>query len=510
MRSLLFHAKDGAAALAERMEAVPAVPGESPRVDLRQLLPRTMAGLVALGCLIAAVPLLIALLLAGSQLDRLTRHSELLVKEGAAVVHLGAQLRDNLSDLERAVRQYAALGDPALADVVDRRMAQTETTLRGIEDEQLAPLVDPVFTAQRELVQVAKMWAENQQQPQALDPLARRIHDIGQQADTILYSGRSAIDGEVERLHGASKAARRIMLISSITLVPFTALLALAFSAAVTRPLRKLSGGILDLGNGRYTHPISIRFPREMQHLGRQLDWLRLRLAQLEADKDRFLRNVSHELKTPLASLHEGASLLRDEAIGPLSPHQQEVIGILVESIEELDALIQNLLAYSEWRKEHRHPPMTWFDARGLIEEVLAQHKLALSRRRILMELKVGCERLFGHRSQLRVALENLLSNAIKHAPPETSIDIELAVSNGCCKLSVRDRGRGVPEAEKRMIFEPFVRGTEAEEAGIRGTGVGLSIVNETVLSHKGTVEVEDAQPGARFTMAWPCPADGS
>jgi two-component system sensor histidine kinase GlrK len=231
-------------------------------------------------------------------------------------------------------------------------------------------------------------------------------------------------------------------------------------------------------------------------------------LRRLERLRQEFVANVSHELKTPLASLHEGAGLLQDETLGPLTTQQRKVSSILVDAIDELDGLIDNLLTYAAWRKERRHPTLSWFDAQVFAEEVLTRHQLVLSRRCISTELRVHCERLFGDRSQLRVALENLLSNAIKHAPKETAIDIDVAVSLTHCMLAVRDRGRGVPTPEKRMIFEPFVRGSEAEESEIRGTGIGLSVVHETVLSHNGTVEVEDAEPGARFKMVWPRPAD--
>jgi two-component system, NtrC family, sensor histidine kinase GlrK len=510
MRSLLFQAREAVASPPETPGVGLSVPAGRWRIDLGLLRPRTMSGLVAAGCLLAAVPLLLALLLAASQLNRLAQHSEKLVNEGVAVVRLGSQLRDDISNLERAVRQYAALRDPALGELVKSRMVHSESTLHDIEDLQVGPLADPVFTAQRELVEAAKLWVDGAQQPDSLEQLARHVHAIGDQADVILSTGRGAIDDQIGRLQSASGGARRILLISSMTLIPLTALLALTFSTVVTRPLRKLGEGIVDLGNARYDQPVAIHFPTEMQQLGRRLDWLRRRLAQLEADKESFLRNVSHELKTPLASLHEGAALLRDEAVGPLTAPQREVVAILVESTGELAGLIQNLLDYAEWRKQRRHPPMEWFEARPFVEEVVARHKLSLEGRRLSTELRVHSGRLFGHRPQLRVALENLLGNAIKHAPPETAIDIDLEVSGAQCGLSVRDRGRGVPEQEKQMIFEPFVRGTEAEEAGTRGTGIGLSIVHETILSHKGTVEVEDANPGACFKMAWPCPPEAA
>lgn len=476
------------------------------QIGARLALPRTMSGLLAIGCLIAATPLLLALLLTYSELTQLARHGEQLVREGLAVVRLGSQLRDNINDLERAVRQYSVVQDPTLAQTVDNRLAQTEATLQGIEDQQLSFLGGHVLSAQNQLVQIAKLWTDGQQQPQLLERLAVRVRAINADADAILESGRGAIDAQVENLRRSSATARRVMLLSALALIPLTAVLAYAFSATVMRPIRQLRGGIVDLGHARYGNAIAIRFPAEMHNLGQQLDWLRLRLLQLEADKDRFLRHVSHELKTPLASLHEGVALLDDESLGPLTPHQREVALILRESTVELDGLIHNLLAYAKWRSEHEPTAMTWFDAGEMVREVLAKHQSSMHRRRLDAELRLCGGSLFGHRSQLRLALENLLTNSIKHAPEGSTVDIEVTAAGGCCELSVRDRGRGVAEQEKRMIFEPFVRGTEAEEFGARGTGIGLSIVQEAILSHNGTVEVEDAAPGARFKLAWPCP----
>ncbi|MGH8444064.1 MAG: sensor histidine kinase, partial [Solimonas sp.] len=242
------------------------------------------------------------------------------------------------------------------------------------------------------------------------------------------------------------------------------------------------------------------------QRLGEQLDWLRRRLAQLEADKDQFLRQVSHELKTPLSSLREGAELLREGSLGELTPRQREVANILAESTVELEALISNLLAYAEWRAERKHAERAWFDPRPLIEELLSLHTLPMAKRQLRAELRAEHIGLFGQRSQLRLALDNLITNAIKHAPPGSVIEIHVSTPDNHCELAVRDYGRGVRDAEKQRIFEPFVRGGEAEEQGIRGTGVGLSIVREVMLAHGGTVGVEDAGPGARFRLLWPCP----
>jgi two-component system sensor histidine kinase GlrK len=286
--------------------------------------------------------------------------------------------------------------------------------------------------------------------------------------------------------------------------------LALAFGVWLARPFKRLQRAIVGLGENRLDEPIDIRGAADVRRISQQLEWLRLRLTELDADKARFLRHVSHELKTPLTTLVEGSALLRDGTLGALAPQQKEVAQILAEAAVELHALIGNLLSYAEWQQEQRKPDMAWFEARTLISEVLIAHRLPMARRQLTVELGMRSSRLFGQRSRLRVALDNLIGNAIKHAPDGSVIEVRAGAVDGSCELSVRDHGRGVPEQELGRIFEPFVRGTEAEESGVRGTGLGLSIVRETARAHSGTVEVENARPGARFRLAWPCPATGA
>lgn len=475
---------------------------------LRLWSPATMTGMVAAGCLLAAVPLLAALLLGGAALERLTRHTESLVQEGVVLGRLGESLRDQLHDLERNAAQYLALGDAALLDVFFDRWGEAEETLRQIERRGLhATFAAQALTVREGLAEAGQAWAQALKNNEPLEPAIERIRALPPGAVAIIESARVAVDQQVEEIRRATAAARGVMLLSALALIPLTALLAFGFSVAVTRPLREMSRAIVALGHGRYDQPVAIAYPREMQQLGERLDWLRQRLADLEAEKDRFLRHVSHELKTPLTTLQEGSALLREGSLGPLAPPQKEVAQILAEAAIELGTLIENLLSYAQWRQEQAKPEKAWFDTRQLITEVLLAYRLLLSKRQLSVELGVHSPRLFGQRAQLRVALDNLLGNAVKHAPEGSVIEVHAGVRDGQCDLWVRDRGRGVPNPERGRIFEPFVRGTEAEESGVRGTGIGLSIVRETARAHDGTVEVEDAHPGARFRMVWPCPS---
>lgn len=466
------------------------------------LLPRTMAGWVGVGCILVAIPLLIALLLADVALDRLTRQAQLLTDESLRIAHLGTDLRDTFGNLERNARQYMALRDPALSEIVDMRLVSADRLLSQLQQHpssealgQQAALVRSSFDEAR------TVWKT---QGDDLEGFADRLHTLVRQSSPITDMARAGVDTQMQSFHNEIASTRHIIGFSALTLIPLAALLALGFSVAVTHPLRRMARSIGEMGHGRYNQKVSIAFPHEMRRLGERLDWLRSRLALLDADKDRFLRHVSHELKTPLASLTEGAALLQEETLGRLTTRQAEVAQILVDSAQELKTLIDNLLTYAEWRRGSRQKDMAWFESAGLVEEVLATHRLPLSTRHLSAELKIQSRRLFGQRMQLRIALDNLLTNAIKHAPEASAIEIGIDIQEGLCQMWMRDQGRGVCNEDKQRIFEPFVRGAESEEAG-RGTGIGLSIVQEVAQGHGGNAVVEDAHPGACFILRWPC-----
>ena len=133
-------------------------------------------------------------------------------------------------------------------------------------------------------------------------------------------------------------------------LVIFSTAVALAIALGLTRliarPIAELDAAIRQLGGAEFSRPIAVRGPDDLKTLGERLDWLRRRLVELEAEKNRFLRHLSHELKTPLTALREGAELLHDEVGGPLSPPQRSVVAIMKDNSIKLQRLIEELLDY--------------------------------------------------------------------------------------------------------------------------------------------------------------------
>jgi two-component system sensor histidine kinase GlrK len=128
--------------------------------------------------------------------------------------------------------------------------------------------------------------------------------------------------------------ANRLKLGARIGLALLGALLvALAMGWWLVRPVRHLEQAIIRLGASRFDEAVKVGGPADLRQLGKRLDWLRQRLAELESDRERALRHVSHELKTPLTALKEGISLLREEVPGPLASGQREVVDILQHNV---------------------------------------------------------------------------------------------------------------------------------------------------------------------------------
>lgn len=478
--------------------------GKATRRVLLRLLPRTMGGLIATSKILAMIPLVLVLVAMSLTLDRLLLRSEQLISDGQRIEVFGARLRTELIALERVARQHNALGDPMLLEIFHQRLRGARLQAESFDGRRLpARLTDTVHGMVRQLDELAAL----SQQTIELDQIAR-LSDLVETTEGVVQEARASINTQIDVLRLRSERARGLLLSAVALVMALTAALTFGLSRLIARPMHQLRGAIVALGTGNYRVPVGIEYPREMARLGEKLEWLRRRLHELEADKDRFLAHVSHELKTPLASLREGTDLLLDPGFGVLAPRQSEVARILAESALDLDAQIRNLLAYAEWRRGYREVELSWVEGRSLIDQVIASQRLPLEKRRLRVQVDLQAARIWGHEFSLRVSLSNLLSNAIKHSPSGNVIEISVDRRYGRCMLSVRDHGRGVPEADRERILQPFVRGSDPEEPAMRGTGVGLSIVSETVKAHGGSLEVLEAEPGARFVLSWPCPGD--
>ena len=338
--------------------------------------------------------------------------------------------------------------------------------------------------------------------------LVQAIDDFTHVHDTLAVLGEKTsadINARLEALQVSAVETQRRLFWQAAALVPGTALIVLVFVSLLARPIRQIDQAISELGRGTFSRPVTVQGPSDLERLGRQLEWLRSRLLELAQEKNRFLRHMSHELKTPLANMREGTELLIEGAVGPLDPNQREVANILRENSIKLQRLIENLLSFSAWQAKAVGLELSQFSLRQLVRSVVSAQQLTLVANRVKLDVKVQDVEVTADRGKLRLILDNLLSNAVKFTPREGTIFIHGLTYKDHLILDVADTGPGIPKDERVQIFEAFYTG-KTEQAGIvKGTGIGLSVVTEFVQAHGGTVELVDGvHPGAHFRIRLP------
>jgi two-component system, NtrC family, sensor histidine kinase GlrK len=313
------------------------------------------------------------------------------------------------------------------------------------------------------------------------------------------------IDTEVEALEAQTQRANRRLWWQSALLLPVTLIAILGLTLAVGRPLRKLDRAISELGRGAFSRPIRVSGPVDLEQLAGQLEWLRGRLLDLANERNRFLRHMSHELKTPLANIREGTELLMDGAVGELDSNQREVTAILRENGIKLQRLIENLLSFSAWQTNSTGLETSEFRLRPVVKQVLENQQLTLLSQRVRLDVKIEDVVLVADRGKLRLILENLLSNAIKYSPKGGAIHIDARRNGEKLTVEVADSGPGIPLEERAHIFEAFYTSRSPKSGSVKGTGIGLSVVLEFVSAHGGKVEILDGKfPGAHFRITMP------
>ena len=141
----------------------------------------------------------------------------------------------------------------------------------------------------------------------------------------------------------------------------------------------------------------------------------------------------------------------------------------------------------------------------AIIEEVLADHRIAMMSRQLIPKASLRPVRLMGDREKLRIMLDNLISNAIKYSPDGSELAVSLIADRKYAIIKVTDAGPGIPEQEQERVFEAFYQGAPANKGAVRGTGLGLSIAREYAQAHGGNITVlKSASKGASLRVVLP------
>lgn len=410
------------------------------------------------------------------------------------------KLSERTIDMERSARQYRVLGEPALrARFLDQRIA-AEGALRVFATAAPATL-GGVADTWRAAAQQAERALDDENGDAELRESLNRLHALN---DRLATEARYWVSRQNTGLLDALEANRVRLATEVMGAVAAAVVIAGLFGWWLSRPVKQIERGIEQLGESRFEDRIEVSGPEDLQEVGMRLDWLRQRLIELEADRVRMLRHVSHELKTPLAALREGVSLLDDEVAGPLTSGQRELVGILGDNAHVLQGRIEDLLGFNAAVFDARRLRRESIDLNELMSRLADAQRLQAQARDVTINLDVARVTITGDREKLAVAVGNLLSNAVSFSPAHGTVTLRVSRTGDTVFVECIDEGPGVAAEDATRIFDPFFQGRRQPDSERRGSGVGLSIVREYIQAHGGHVALIAAEKGAHFRIELP------
>jgi signal transduction histidine kinase len=229
------------------------------------------------------------------------------------------------------------------------------------------------------------------------------------------------------------------------------------------------------------------------------------RLSALRAD---FVSLVSHELRSPMAAVIGAARTLQDRWRS-LTPDQREAfLALIADETNRLAALIGDVLDTSRIEAGTFSYSFTDVDLTRLVEDAVATASVGQDEVRVRATVAGRIPRIRGDRERLRQVVTNLIDNAVKYSPAGDEVDVNVQPDRSFVRITVADRGPGIPYDQQRLIFEKFGR-ADAPGSSKPGTGLGLFIARSIAEAHGGTVDVHSRpDEGATFTLTLPVGVD--
>jgi len=462
--------------------------------------PRSFLGLCLASFIAVAVPLIAALAYSAWHSEQLAVQSRHAVFNAAQAARASRTLVNRIGSLERLA---TLSGSEVNADV-----ERVHASFRQVAQEllQLPLEEDQLVTLKKTMSQEEELYALLTATPRRGDrrQVAALAGDLADHASEMLAISTRVADREVTRLRAQAESVQRQLVLLVIFSTAVALALAMALTRHIARPIAQLDAAIRQLGSAHFENPIVVRGPDDLRTLGERLDWLRRRLIELEQEKNRFLRHLSHELKTPLTALREGAELLHDEVGGPLSAPQRRVVTIMRDNSVKLQRLIEELLDYQRALHAAAALHVKRVSLKALIQEAMRPHELAAQAKGLQIAVDAQAGSVDADPEKLRSVFDNLIGNAVKFTPAGGRVSVQASSSGEHALIDVIDSGPGVPEEERESIFDSFFRGRAKASSRVEGSGLGLAIARELVEAHGGRISVLAEERGAHFRVALP------
>ena len=440
------------------------------------------------------------------------------------------QLLRDLDQVEEFTQKlFATGGDPDYDAQLEQMQDAFTQLLQEINSLALSP------EEKQESKSLAQLWEQlletssrQELSPSSQSPgqkevaLSEQLAVLGRlrtNTQRLVWTTRRATQIRVEEAARTSQRAEGVSWAAALVALMVSLLVSVWIVRSISKPLRRLAEGTRAVAEEKFSYRLEETGHDELAQLARDFNTMTRRLSELDGMKKDFVSHVSHELKSPLASIQEAHRLLLEELPGPLNEPQRRLLELNLQSAQRLSSLIGNLLDLSRIEAGVMHYDIRKHDLGELLRTVVAEFELPARERGLRIEsplpqepAPVDCD---GDR--MMQVFGNIVANALKFSPPESAIRIGLnplaeipahlppawrdRVSGspngeGFALVSISDSGPGIPAAEREKIFEKFHQIRQETRVSGQGAGLGLAIGRTIVEAHRGAIWVKDNPSG--------------
>ena len=437
--------------------------------------------------------------------------------------NLSDQLLQRLDTIEEFTRKFQVTRDSDY-------LAQT-STIEDLLAEDLGRIGELSLGPEEggQVLELVRLWEQYERvgpSDQGEEWLSSRLDHLGRlhdQTQRVFEEIQRSIAVEVMEATRVGGRAERVSLGVAALTLGASLLISVMIVRSVSGRLGQLTRGTRALARGKFDHRLDARGSDEFADLSGDFNSMAQQLGELDQMKRDFVAHVSHELRSPLASIYETVALLLDDVSGTLSPEQKKLLQLNLQSTKRLSSMIGNLLDMSRMDAGMMEYHLKACDLTALVEGAVEELRVQTDEQeiRITTEFEeqpvmIECDEACIYR-----VVVNLLGNAMKVSRQGGEITAQVSLvggvpeklrppveqrlpsfhSAGFALLAVTDDGPGVPDSHKEKIFERF---HQVEQSG-QGFGLGLAISRSIVVGHQGVIWVEDGQErGSTFKVLLP------
>ena len=298
---------------------------------------------------------------------------------------------------------------------------------------------------------------------------------------------------------------RRKAGILRVALVTFIILLAAFVSSLLVKPFVKITNAINSVDNGFGIPEEKIPDYIETVDIMDAFSKLLTRMKTLDDSREEFVSNVSHELKTPLASMKVLSDSIRGSDDVPIETYR-EFMDDIAEEVDRENTIINDLLSLVKMDKTAGKPNISEVDVNLMSEQIIKRLRPIADKNNV--ELMFESEKQINaeiDETKLTLAISNLVENAIKYNKPGGWVKLELDADHQFFSVKVSDSGIGIPKDSLDHIYERFYRVDKSHSREIGGTGLGLAITRNAILMHRGAIKATSIEgEGTTFVVRIP------